>query len=171
MVSYFITNLPVPIFTSQNMNLIRPATPEIKYVQKFNWIDGHGVYVLLMSVGLTWDWYMDLLQGLLESPLWRKVRVQAIGWPKDNWIASCIQNCPSASVDATSSWPQNETDDSFPPSLPPFLPSLSHPPRAPSSLLCLIVRLRFEALIDFYPLLLFLLFPNERKPKGCNLGW
>ena len=43
MVSYFITNLPVPIFTSQNMNLIRPATPEIKYVQKFNWIDGHGV--------------------------------------------------------------------------------------------------------------------------------
>ena len=45
MVSYFITNLPVPIFTSQNMNLIRPATPEIKYVQKFNWIDGHGVFV------------------------------------------------------------------------------------------------------------------------------
>ena len=43
MVSYFITNLPVSIFTSQNMNLIRPATPEIKYVQKFNWIDGHGV--------------------------------------------------------------------------------------------------------------------------------
>ena len=43
MVLYFITNLPVPIFTSQNMNLIRPATPEIKYVHKFNWIDGHGV--------------------------------------------------------------------------------------------------------------------------------
>ena len=33
----------------------RICLPKSVHVQKFNWIDGHGVYVLLMSVGLTWD--------------------------------------------------------------------------------------------------------------------
>ena len=46
MMQYFITNLPVPTFTSQNINLIWPATPELKYVPKFRWIDGHSVYVV-----------------------------------------------------------------------------------------------------------------------------
>ena len=43
MVLYLITNLPVLTFTSLNINLIWPAFPEIKYLPKFRWIDGHRV--------------------------------------------------------------------------------------------------------------------------------
>ena len=43
LVPYFITNLPVPSFTTRNIIVIGPAILELKYVHKFRLIDGHGV--------------------------------------------------------------------------------------------------------------------------------
>ena len=40
---YFIPNLPVPTFTTQNLIVIGPAIPELKYVHKIRWTVGHGV--------------------------------------------------------------------------------------------------------------------------------
>ena len=40
---YFITNLRVHTFTTYNIIVIGPAIPELKYVHKIRWTDGHGV--------------------------------------------------------------------------------------------------------------------------------
>ena len=43
MLLYFIQNLRVHTFTTYNIIMIGPAIPELKYVHKIRWTDGHGV--------------------------------------------------------------------------------------------------------------------------------
>ena len=49
MLLYFIQNLRVHTFTTYNIIMIGPAIPELKYVHKIRWTDGHGVVGILAN--------------------------------------------------------------------------------------------------------------------------